>query len=463
MATRPRHARGVIAVFVTAGALAVPASALASTAAVSGGVLTYSGGSGEVNQVTFTQTAPNTVQIDDSGVVLAGNPPAPVGPVVINTNAGGNCTPVDSDTVVCTTVSSVAAVLNDQNDTLTTTLPFTIPIAAQGGTGNDNLTTGGAADTLTGGAGDDTLNGGAGSDTFVATAGDGQDTLTGGAGADTADYSSRTADLVLDADGSAASGDPGENDIINADVEGLKSGSGNDLLRPSANASGGTIDPDGNTFGGVDTVDFGDNRSTGVTVSLDGAPNDGTTGSGENANVLATAENLIGTSGADNLTGSAANNVISGLAGDDTLSGLGGNDTLVGGTGSDIQIGGDGNDTCDMGAGRTTAPPAASNDADSCDGGEGIDTVDYSSRGVSVTITQDNVANDGATGTGEGDNVGSTIEGITTGAGDDAVTASDVDNVITTNGGNDTINAGGGNDLVAAGVRQRHRQRPGRQ
>jgi hypothetical protein len=59
---------------------------------------------------------------------------------------------------------------------------FTIPMAIDGGNGNDNLTGGSGDDTLVGGNGDDILNGGAGTDTLEG--GNGNDTIDGNKGND---------------------------------------------------------------------------------------------------------------------------------------------------------------------------------------------------------------------------------------------------------------------------------------
>jgi Ca2+-binding RTX toxin-like protein len=74
-----------------------------------------------------------------------------------------------------------------------------------------------------------------------------------------------------------------------------------------------------------------------------------------------------------------------------------------------------------------------------------------------VTVTLDDVANDGAVG--EGDNVGADIERVTTGSGDDSITGNAATNllkgaggadVLTGGPGKDTLEGGGGNDQLAA-------------
>jgi Ca2+-binding RTX toxin-like protein len=236
-----------------------------------------------------------------------------------------------------------------------------------GGKGNDSLTgnsdnnqlSGGPGnDTLTGGDGDDVLNGGDGDDSFAeGSAINGGDVFNGGAGTDTVDYSSRTADLTVTMDGSAADdGLDSEQDNVKADVENVKGGTGNDEITGNTSANtitGGTGNDTlaggvGNdvfieyTLGalgvstgndaisggaGVDLVDYSA-RTQNLTITMDGTANDGQ--SGELDNIDDDVENLDAGDGNDNITGNDSDNVINGGAGNDTISGLDGNDTLDG-------------------------------------------------------------------------------------------------------------------------------------
>jgi Ca2+-binding RTX toxin-like protein len=121
-----------------------------------------------------------------------------------------------------------------------------------------------------------------------------------------------------------------------------------------------------------------------------------------------------------------------------TVYGGAGNDTLRGGAGDDTLDGGDGNDTF------TTGAVADGNDT--LIGGAGSDTADYSARTAPLTISLDDVANDGAVG--ETDNVGSDIETLKGGAGDDILIGSSHADTIYGGPGNDTITGGGGNDVL---------------
>ena len=134
-----------------------------------------------------------------------------------------------------------------------------------GGSGDSNVLSGGGGDdTLDGGAGDDTLYGGAGNDAlggapgndFVSgeaggdslsggdgadalSGGDGDDSLDGGAGADllggetgtdTVVYATRTRSVTVDLEGTPDDGESGENDLVKASIESVRTGTGNDSV-----------------------------------------------------------------------------------------------------------------------------------------------------------------------------------------------------------------------------------------
>jgi Ca2+-binding RTX toxin-like protein len=124
---------------------------------------------------------------------------------------------------------------------------LSVPLFAAGGDGNDWLVGGTGNDQLDGGDGDDVLSGLDGDDLFLAgSEGDGTDIYNGGAGYDQLSYELRSSDLQLflcrspadlgcSADECACpnpSGNLGENDLI-VNIEELRAGSGNDLLRGS--------------------------------------------------------------------------------------------------------------------------------------------------------------------------------------------------------------------------------------
>jgi Ca2+-binding RTX toxin-like protein len=383
--------------------------------------------------------------------------------------------------VTAANVEQLVVSLDDGDDAFSgagsaaTGAAFPDALAIYGGAGND---------TLRGGAGDDTLNGGAGNDTFTtgATA-DGNDTLNGGAGTDTADYSTRTADLLLSNDPVRASGESGELDIIAADVEVLKGGAGNDHLiggpgndtlygGPGNDTLTGGLgndllygDAGDDTFdegtaingadvmtggAGIDTVSY-TGRNNAVFVSLDGLVNDGELG--ELDKVMLDVENITGGSGDDTLIGSAADNLLDGGPGNDTISGGAGNDLLRGGPGNDTLRGDAGDDTFDEGA--------STSGADTIAGGAGIDTVDYTARSIALTIVMD-----GVTGSGEpleGDRIGSDVENLTGGSAADSITGNAADNLLQGGpgsaddalyglAGDDVLDGNDGNDALDGGA-----------
>lgn len=349
------------------------------------------------------------------------------------------------------------------------------------------------ADTLNGEAGNDTISclGGVGaSDHFVS--------LVGGPDSDT---------LTKNYDGAYLDGGA-DNDTINGGTVGLSDdtgGEGDDTFTGAAQNSDylfaepgadtyalGTRVPDASETDGDDpryqlnhthdTLNY-EARPGPVAVSEDGVANDGDPG--ENDNVAADVESVIGSDAGDVMAAGANGTELSGGGGDDRLTGGPGTDRLNGGGGSDTLTGGDGNDDLfdgDITSGSTAdVLPPAGNDrldggagsdsfyvdrgADDIVGGAGEDSVSYERpipqdpsvttpvRSAGFTITIDDVANDGVTGAGEGDNVHADVENLyTSGRGDDILTGSAAGNGFYTEGGNDTITPGAGADIVYAGT-----------
>ncbi len=299
--------------------------------------------------------------------------------------------------------------------TLTTLGAATGAMAINGGDGND---------TLTGGAGNDVISGGAGNDIFkTGPAADGDDTYNGGAGTDKMDYSTRSAALTVVMDGTTASGDltATEADLVGADVEDLVGGTNNDTLTGNTlpnhiqggdgddvinGGAAGTCSADldvldgenGNdTFDQGATADCGDTltggagtdvvdyqlRTNTLTITIDGAVNDGETN--EKDNVKTDVEVVLGGSGNDSITGSANADELHGGPGNDTIFGAAGDDILVGDSGNDTLNGEAGNDTFAEGladalyVGSMAGEKQGLGD-DVINGGSGFDTVDYSAR-----------------------------------------------------------------------------------
>jgi hypothetical protein len=151
-------------------------------------------------------------------------------------------------------------------------------------------------------------------------------------------------------------------------------------------------------------------------------------------------------------TGGPGDDSLGGDAGNDILDGGADNDNLFGGGGSDTVNGGSEDDFVDGGAG-----------ADNVRGGTGIDSVSYTSfTGEPVSVTLDDLANDGVAG--EGDNVASDVEDVFASAftppttpggtatpGTVTVTGTAASNSLTVGAGNSIIVGGAGNDLLTGG------------
>jgi Ca2+-binding RTX toxin-like protein len=160
--------------------------------------------------------------------------------------------------------------------------------------------------------------------------GPGPDSLNGGAGADTATYVDRTNPVNVSVGSGYNDGEAGEGDNVRPTTENVIGGSGGDTLigsgvanqlyrRGGADTSWGDLGADLlDGEGGVDLASYAGHPSA-VTVTLDGAANDGSTGGAEGDNVLA--EQVQGTGFDDDITGDGAANELLGKGGNDTLDG----------------------------------------------------------------------------------------------------------------------------------------------
>src|SRR5215213_1432099 len=138
--------------------------------------------------------------------------------------------------------------------------------------------------------------------------------------------------------------------------------------------------------------------------------------------------NLFGGAGDDSLTGGGASF---------TLTHSTANEMLSGGSGADTLYGGQDDDTLDGGSG-----------ADSLRGEAGTDVASYTTRTSAVTVTIDNVANDGA---GEGDDVRTDVERVLGGSGNDTLTGTSASEELNGAGGDDTLRATAGADTLIGG------------
>jgi Ca2+-binding RTX toxin-like protein len=193
-----------------------------------------------------------------------------------------------------------------------------------GGDGDDDLFGGGGPDTLFGEEGFDELNGGSEDDDLFG--GSQNDDFDGGSGADVIDggsgprdkvhYDDRTAGVTVTLGGGANDGQSGEHDDVDASVEWVFGGSGDDEIVSASRGLGGpTVD---NMFSGGD----GDDELKG--------------GNGSDI--------LNGGDGDDELRGGSAHDILRGDADEDDLFGEEGPDQLEGGTEEDVLKGEGGSD-----------------------------------------------------------------------------------------------------------------------
>jgi serralysin len=194
-----------------------------------------------------------------------------------------------------------------------------LPQTVRGGDGNDRIEGHGVRDRLIGDAGDDVITGGPARDEIFG--GPGNDELHGGVGGDEL-HGDEGSDFIDGGGGDGGSRSQSGYAIAGAalDVDELDGGPGPDVL------SGGP--------GDFDRVLYTSRRAP-VSVTLDGLANDGEAGEGDF--VAADVEDVYGGAGSDLLVGNAGPNTLVGGAGDDVIDGRGGY--------QDSAIGGDGNDT----------------------------------------------------------------------------------------------------------------------
>ena len=332
------------------------------------------------------------------------------------------------------------------------------------------------ADTLVGTSGDDEINGWAGNDTLIGSAG--ADKLNGGEGVDTVDYSASTSGVNVDirpGTGLAGVGGDAQGDTLTG-IEKVIGTAFNDTFTTEASLFA--------TYDGGAGDDIYYVNGGGVTViEQAGGGNDEVRVTWKDHKLAANIENLTYT-GTGSFTGW-------GNASDNIITGGNGNDLFYGGGGADQFIGGAGRDTASyldstvamninlktgvisgIGAGDTFSgieviAGSKYNDTfvvdsriSGVDGGEGIDTVDYSSSAAGVNV--DIRPGTGLAGVG-GDSQGVTLTGIEkvigTAFNDTFTTEASLfatydggagDDIYYVNGGGVTVieQAGGGNDEV---------------
>jgi len=275
-----------------------------------------------------------------------------------------------------------------------------------GTVGDDNLLGTNCGETIDGRAGDDNIDARGGNDVIIGGAGD--DHIIAGSGNDVV-YAGSGNDVVFGGSG---------NDIVFG-------GAGNDHL----------YGQDGDdTIMGEEGDDF-ISGGPGADILAAGIGND--TVHGDIGN-----DTIDGDIGDDNLDGGADDDVIMGRADNDRLSGGDGNDVLSDGPGQDTVHGGDDAD-------HVVAEADAANDI--YDGGDGQDTLDYSTATLSVTI---DLGRGEADGIEIGHDLIAAFEKVITGSGDDHIVAGSTSLSMTGGGGNDTFEFHRPEDQQAMTVRK---------
>jgi hypothetical protein len=265
-------ARGItstatLALVILASA-AMPSVSAASLVAVDKGKdgLILTAAPGERNAFSVTVSA-GVYTVSDTGSSIS---------------TGVGCTPLALGQARCTDVPGGAigflfVSANDGDDTVT--VATTVPTYVDAGAGADVVKSGGSQDFLYGSTGDDVLDGGPGADT-----------IAGGDGHDRADYSARTAPLVVALDGVAGDGEAGENDNLTFSIEEVTGGAAGDRLTGGSGAnvlSGGGGNDTLSGGAGDDLLDGGSGRDlldggadADVLRSADGEPDEDRCGTG---------------------------------------------------------------------------------------------------------------------------------------------------------------------------------------
>jgi Ca2+-binding RTX toxin-like protein len=416
-----------VGVSLAAAALALPSSAWAAEASVSGGTLLYDGGVGGQN-VVISRDGGRYVVVEGDSIITAGN----------------GCSKVSSGRVECSAsgVSRISVSLGGGDDRVRISTGVTIPTRLAGGPGVDVLIGGDSPDTFVGG------------DDGVSFEPEGAD-MDGRGGIDTVTYATghtanitvalddirndgfagqppdnvrstienivggpRSDLLIGDADSNVIEGGPGDDD--------LRGGAGDDIL--DGGVDSGSPRPDklqGNT--GFDTVTYA-GRTEPLRIRLDDQPNDGAL-DGIEADNIQTTEKVVGGSGPDIMTGNNLDNTLDGGPGDDQLTALGGDDVLEGGRGADNLDGG--------------SEPIVQAGVEV----PGRDTLSYRGRLTGVTITFSDI------GSGvvhpDGDRF-LRIEDVIGSNGADEITADAAANRLVGGPGEDVLRGAGGDDTIDA-------------
>ncbi len=303
------------------------------------------------------------------------------------------------------TIKKMKVDMGAGNDQFYISMEDAIPVTIKGGDGDDNITTGTASDQIDAGAGDDDVNGGDGNDYIDAGAGEdgvgggdgndtilgndgddlligelGNDVIDGGLGADrirgsegndTVTYATRTNNVTVDLSDDISEtpddGEAGEGDFVEADIENIIGGAGNDTL------VGSTLPNSGENYTTNNMIWGGDGNDT--IQGLDG--NDVLDGGAGNDSIGGNAgrDKIYGGLGNDTIRGHGGNDLLYGQAHIDKIWGGDGNDYIDGGTSNDRLQGDTGDDTIVGGLGDDHVYAKNDGGADSIDGNDGFDDI----------------------------------------------------------------------------------------
>ena len=305
--------RAAVLAAIVSAALLAPALAHAGLTASKNGTVEYNALKGEANDVTVTYDGTSYL-IHEAGT---------------RAYPGYGCRRVTLHDVACdaSNVWQVRVEAGDRDDVIHFEVP--VPATAEGGAGDDRLYGGSETDYLLGGDGIDLLDGGDGWDYLFG--GTGADDLRGGPGIrDVADYNERTAAVTVTLDGLRNDGEPGENDLVESDVEDVFGGAGNDTIVGDAQSN------DIQGLGGDDVIDGG----LGPDIFYGGDGTDTLTYAARTAPVRAFYTSFCdsGETNEGDCIGEDIETIVGGSA-DDLLSAYSlfqGSATLVGGPGNDI-------------------------------------------------------------------------------------------------------------------------------
>jgi hypothetical protein len=169
-----------------------------------------------------------------------------------------------------------------------------------------------------------------------------------------------------------------------------------------------------------------------VTVRVNGLPDDGAVGEGDN--VIGAIVGLGGGGGNDHLEAGPVTRTLDGGEGDDVLVGNAERNYLDGGAGADQLLAGDGTDLLWGGAG-----------ADVLSGGGGLDEVTYGGT-APLRLSIGDGPNDGVAG--EGDDIRDDIESVRGALGDDVLIGDAHGNRLVGGAGHDVLRGGDGADQL---------------